>query len=119
MHELGLAAQIHRLCRRQLPPAARLHRVQLAVGELAAVEPELLRYAWEAMVGDGPDAGAALEIAWCAATQRCTSCGAVAERDAAEWKRECPGCGGTLAIEGGFELDVRGLDYTVERGAQG
>jgi hydrogenase nickel incorporation protein HypA/HybF len=119
MHELGLAAQIHAMCRQRLVPGARLQRVQLAVGELSAVEPELLRYAWQAVVGGGADAGATLDITWCVATQRCTGCGAVAERDDAEWKRECPRCGGTLAIEGGFELDVRGLDYTEERGTAG
>jgi len=117
MHELDLAARIHGMCRNRLVAGAQLECVRLAVGELAAVEPGLLRHAWDAIVDGGPDAGAVLEIEWRTARQRCAACGAAAPRDAAEWVRACPRCGGALAIEGGFELDVLGFDYTDERGA--
>jgi len=111
MHELGLATRIHRTCRRGLAPGARLERVRVAVGELAAVEPALLRFAWSAVVADGDDAAAVLEIDWRRALQRCAGCGAVAARDGMDWARACARCGGTLAIEGGCDLDVLGFDY--------
>jgi hydrogenase nickel incorporation protein HypA/HybF len=112
MHELSLATEIHRQCRSRMDgPAARLERVRLAVGELSAIEPDLLRFAWEAVTAGGPDANAALEIEWRPARQHCPACGESAERAAGAWAYVCPGCGGTLAIEGGMELDLLQFEY--------
>ena len=60
MHELGIATEIYRVSRRAGDErgAGALERVKVAVGELSAVEPDLLRFAWEAVVRDGPDDGA-------------------------------------------------------------
>jgi len=111
MHELGIAAEAHRLARANLPDAAlRLARVWLAVGELSGVDPELLRYAWEAVTAEGPDAGCALEIDWRAACQVCDACDASAERPAGSWLRECPRCSRPLRIDGGQELDLVRLE---------
>jgi hydrogenase nickel incorporation protein HypA/HybF len=108
MHELGIASEAYRLCRARVPGPGpmRLVRVRLAVGELTAVEPELLRYAWEAVTGGGPDEHCALEVEWCPCRQVCTSCGAAAERPTGSWVRACPRCGRPLRIEGGEELDI-------------
>lgn len=111
MHELGIAAEAHRLARAGLPdPALRLSRVWLAVGELSGVEPDLLGFAWEAVTGAGPDAGCALEIDWCPARQVCDACGAAAERPPGSWLERCPACDGPLRIEGGMELDLVRLE---------
>jgi hydrogenase nickel incorporation protein HypA/HybF len=111
MHELGIAAEAHRQARANLPDASlRLSRVWLAVGELSGVEPELLRYAWEAVTGEGPDAGCALEIDWRAARQVCDACDAAAERPPGSWRRACPRCAGPLRIDGGQELDLVRLE---------
>jgi len=108
VHELSLASEVYRLCRSRVerPAASRIDRVTLAIGELAAVEPDLLRYAWEAVTAEGPDAGAVLEIEWREASQVCDGCGARPERAAPAWLMSCPGCGRPLRIEGGRELDV-------------
>lgn len=109
MHELGIATETYRMCRAALDarqPGLRLVQARVAVGELSAIEPELLRYAWEAVVSDGPDRGAALEIEWRSARQTCAACGDVAGRQPGTWLRLCPRCGGSLAIEGGDELDL-------------
>ena len=112
MHELSLATEIYRLCRsRMAEPAARLERVCLAVGELSAIEPDLLRFAWEAVTAGGPDANAALEVEWRRARQTCAACGEVAERAPGAWRNVCPRCGGALAIEGGMELDLLRFEY--------
>ena len=112
MHELSLATDIHRLCRSRMDGVgARLERVRIAVGELSAVEPELLRFAWEAVTADGPDAGAVLEIDWRRARQTCGACGEITERAAGSWMLVCPRCGGVLSIEGGMELDVLQFEY--------
>jgi hydrogenase nickel incorporation protein HypA/HybF len=110
MHELSLATEVYRLCRSRAA-GGRIERVKVAVGELSAVEPDLLRYAWEAVTATGPDAGAALEIDWREAAQVCESCRAPAVRDAGGWLVACPDCGGALRVEGGRELDVLELRY--------
>jgi hydrogenase nickel incorporation protein HypA/HybF len=117
MHELNLAGEVHRACRSRLTDggAGRIERVKLAIGELAAVEPDLLRFAWEAVTADGPDAGAVLEIEWHEATQVCDGCGSRPERAAGAWRTRCPGCGRALRIEGGRQLDV--LEFTYQAAA--
>jgi hydrogenase nickel incorporation protein HypA/HybF len=112
VHELSIATEVYRVCRRQMQGhgPGRLERVKLAVGELSAVEPDLLGYAWEALLQGTPDAGAALEVEWRPARQVCEACGEVAERAAGNWLRLCPRCERPLRVEGGQELDV--LQFT-------
>jgi hydrogenase nickel incorporation protein HypA/HybF len=119
MHELGLALEVQRLCRARLEQAGpgRLERVRLAVGELSAAEPELLRFAWEAVTGGGPDAGSVLEIEWRPARQTCEHCGDIPERTSGTWLRLCPRCGGPLRVEGGRELDVLEFTYVPKSAA--
>jgi hydrogenase nickel incorporation protein HypA/HybF len=108
MHELGLAAEIHRIARRAADDRAGgpLETVTVAVGDLAAVEPQLLEFAWRAVVEGTPDAGAVLDVRWHPARQSCSSCGDVAERAAGSWLRLCPRCERPLSVTGGDELDV-------------
>ena len=83
----------------------------VSVGELSAVEPELLLYAWEAVVADGPDNGAELLIEWRPADQRCATCGEAKERASGSWMRLCPDCGMPLEVSGGAELDILDLSF--------
>ncbi|MFI5371396.1 MAG: hydrogenase maturation nickel metallochaperone HypA [Candidatus Eisenbacteria bacterium] len=115
MHELGLAMEIHRRARAHVEAnsPARLARVVVAIGELSAVEPELLRFAWQAVTTGSEDDGAVLDIEWCAAVQRCLDCGERAERATGAWLPSCPRCGRPLSIEGGTELDLLRVVLTV------
>jgi len=88
----------------------------VAVGELAAVEPELLAFAWEAVTADGPDAGARLDIEWHPARQCCPSCGDVVERQPGSWLRLCPDCESPLQLDGGHDLDI--LSFAFEAQAE-
>jgi hydrogenase nickel incorporation protein HypA/HybF len=108
MHELGIAMEIYRSCREagDARQAGRLQAVKVAIGELSAVEPDLLRFAWEAVVEDGPDKGACLEVEWHPARQTCAGCGEIEERTAGTWLRLCPRCDRPLAVHGGDELDI-------------
>jgi hydrogenase nickel incorporation protein HypA/HybF len=114
MHEMGIAIEIYRTCREAVREhgEGRLHRVRIAVGELAAVEPDLLTFGWEAVIIDGPDEGAKLEIDFCKADQRCPQCNEAKDRSEGSWLRICPDCGTPLEVRGGQELDV--LEVTFE-----
>lgn len=115
---MGIALEVYRTCRDTIDGhgGGRLQSVRLAVGELAAVEPELLEYAWEAVVADGPEAGAELEIVWCPAIQHCASCGEDKHRSEGSWMRMCPDCGLPLAVTGGDELDILDLSFDPDSG---
>jgi hydrogenase nickel incorporation protein HypA/HybF len=116
LHELSLATEIHRTCRATIDARGpgRLDSVRVAIGELAAVEPELLVYAWEAVVSGGGDAAARLEVEWHPARQTCTACGELKDRAPGTWLRICPDCGRPVRVEGGDELDVIELSYTPD-----
>lgn len=113
MHETGLAADAYRIARQAADArgGGRLESVRLVVGELAAVEPDLIAYAWEAAVAGTSDEGAKLAIEWSAAKQTCAACGEIPERAAGSWLRLCPRCDGPLAVSGGDELDVRQVSF--------
>jgi hydrogenase nickel incorporation protein HypA/HybF len=108
MHEVGVAAEIHRLGREAVAGRGpgRIEGVTVRIGDLSSVEPELLRLAWEAVVAGGPDQGASLEIEWVRARQWCPACRAEKHRSAGSWLRLCPDCDGILAVEGGTEMDL-------------
>ena len=108
MHEMGIAVEIYRVCRETAAHhgGGRIHTVRLEVGELSAVEPDLISFAWEAVTADGPHAGSKLDITWCAATQHCSSCGENKERSEGTWLRICPDCGSPLEVSGGSQLDI-------------
>ena len=97
----------------------RLERLTVAVGELSGVEPDLLRYAWEAVTVDEPERGSALTVDWHPARQTCPACGVVEDRVEGGWLRGCPGCGGLLRVDGGDELTLVELDYTLAEGEEG
>ncbi|HET9795554.1 MAG TPA: hydrogenase maturation nickel metallochaperone HypA [Thermoanaerobaculia bacterium] len=113
MHETGLAADAYRIARDAADArgGGAIESVTLVVGELSAVEPELLGFAWEAVVSGTPDARARLVVEWRRATQRCAACGEIAERAPGSWLRLCPICGDALAVTGGDELDVRSVAF--------
>lgn len=113
MHEMGIALEIYRVCREaaQAHGGGRIERVRMEIGELAAVEPDLLKFAWEAATTGSPDAGAVLEISWFSAAQHCANCGEEKRHSEGSWLRICPDCGMPLEVTGGDQLDV--IDVTL------
>ena len=118
VHELGIATEIYESCRAAVDRegSGRLQAVKVAVGELSAVEPDCLRFAWEAIVAAGPDAGCSLDIEWRPARQFCANCGEVKPRPETRWLRVCPDCWQPLRIDGGLELDVLEVSFEPEDG---
>ncbi len=121
MHELSIAQEIYRVSRAAVAArgTGRLESVKVAIGELTAVEPDLLTFAWEALVGTGPDAGSVLEVEWHPARQFCVACDAEKPRAERTWLRLCPDCGGGLRISGGEELDVLQVAFLPDGGTPG
>jgi hydrogenase nickel incorporation protein HypA/HybF len=108
MHEMGLAVEIRRIAREAVAGRGpgRIEIVRIAVGELSAVEPDLLEFAWEAAVAGTEDAASKLEVDFRPAHQTCPSCGEIAGRAPGSWLRLCPRCGDALTVSGGDDLDV-------------
>jgi Zn finger protein HypA/HybF involved in hydrogenase expression len=110
---MGIAIEVYKTCRETIDAhgGGRLQQARLAVGELSAVEPDLLTYAWEAVIEGGADSGAQLVIEWCPAVQCCATCGESKDRASGSWMRLCPDCGMPLEVSGGDELDVIDLSF--------
>ena len=117
MHEMGLAAEIYRIARGAADGRAGgpLESVTVLIGDLAAVEPELLEFAWQAVVSGTGDGNARLVVDWRRARQWCGGCGEVAERAPGSWMRLCPSCGRPLSVEGGDELEVRSVAFAESK----
>ncbi len=116
MHEMGIAIEIYQVCRQAVEANGdgRIEKVRLAVGELSAVEPDLIDFAWQAVTAETSDAGAELQISWCPAEQHCPSCGEDKDRSEGSWFRICPDCGQPLEVSGGTELDVLEVSFETE-----
>lgn len=95
-----------------------LKSIRLAVGELSAVEPELLRFAWEAVTQGSCHQGSSLEIDWCPARQFCSNCGVEKDRIKAGWELYCDVCRRPLEIRGGRELDLLEISYIEEENSR-
>ncbi|MGP1677165.1 MAG: hydrogenase maturation nickel metallochaperone HypA [Burkholderiales bacterium] len=111
MHEMALAEEILQV----VQEAARregLRRVRtlwLEIGQLSSVEPEAMRFCFEAVARDSVAAGARLEIVETAGAAWCSAC---CERVAlAELGAACPRCGGyRLRVTEGAEMRVKELE---------
>lgn len=115
MHETSIAQAILETSQKVVAEhgGTRIVRVKVAVGELSAVEPELLQYAWEAVTVEGPAQGAVLEVDFRPARQRCPACGPV-ERTPGAWLPLCLSCGAPLSVEGGNELDLVQVEFETD-----
>jgi len=114
VHELSIATELHRCCRAEVGEDGSICEVVVAIGDLSGVEPELLRFAWEAVTAGGRDDGATLTIDWCPATQTCPLCAEIREPQPGKWLRLCPTCGMPLALSGGDELDLLRIEYQLQ-----
>lgn len=119
LHELSIAQEIYRTSRAAVAGhgAGRLETVKVAVGELSAVEPDLLVFAWQALTQGGPDAASELNVEWRPARQFCAGCNADQPRSPGSWLRLCPQCGMALAVSGGDELDVLQVTFLPDEAA--
>jgi hydrogenase nickel incorporation protein HypA/HybF len=116
MHEMGIALQIIDIATASIPPdmrSARVERVNLKVGKLAAVVADSLRFCFDIVSKDTALAGAELAIEETPVVARCKDCD---ERwTIAEPVFTCPACqSGALEILSGRELDIVSIEIAQE-----
>jgi len=116
MHEMGIALRIVEIATASLPldlGAARVTKVNLRVGKLAAVVPESLRFCFSVAIKDSPLEGAILAIEEIPVVARCKDCDA-------RWTINepvfvCKKCqSGSLEILSGRELDIESIEVVEE-----
>jgi hydrogenase nickel incorporation protein HypA/HybF len=107
MHELSIASSILDRAKAvaEQNGNARVVKVGLRIGEISGVEPDALRFWFEALCRDTPMQEAVLEIDFRKRKQRCHVC--AAEFEPESLVTTCPGCGADDSVcIAGKELDV-------------
>jgi hydrogenase nickel incorporation protein HypA/HybF len=111
MHELALASSVVEIVEEQARAQGfkRVRVVRLEVGKLAGVEPEAMRFCFDAATRGTVAGGARLEIIEPPGAAWCLPCERPIEIDALG--APCPHCGRyQLQVTGGIELRVRELE---------
>ena len=111
MHEMSLCESAVQIIEEQarLQDFAAVRRVVLEVGALAAVDPDALRFCFDAVAAHGVARGAVLDIVTVPAQGWCMPCAAAV--DVARRGDPCPRCGGhQLVVDGGDALRIKELE---------
>ena len=92
MHEMGIANSILDAVRSEAAryPGSRPTKVGVRLGELAAIDPESLRFCFDALILETDLEGLLLEIEWRVRRHRCRACRR--EFEVRDYHFECPGC---------------------------
>jgi len=111
MHEMSLAEGVLQLVEETAmrEKAQRVKLVVLEIGCLSSVEPEAMRFCFEAVTSGGSGQGAALEVVVVPGEGWCMACGETVPM--AESYAACPRCGGyQLRPTGGTGMRVREIE---------
>ena len=112
VHEMSITVSILETVRDQMVKSGveRLKSVKLRIGEMAAVEPDSLRFCFKACTDGSPWEGAVLEIETVPLTGRCSNGNNVFGLEH-YFSSVCPHCGGTAAdLVSGRELDIISME---------
>jgi hydrogenase nickel incorporation protein HypA/HybF len=111
VHELSIAASILETLRVELEarPGVRASSIGLRVGVLSGVDPESLRFGFDALVADTPLYPLQVHIDLVARRQRCLDC--TFEYDVFDHDSQCPACSSLLSLSiAGDELDIAWIE---------
>ncbi|MBE9528631.1 MAG: hydrogenase maturation nickel metallochaperone HypA [Proteobacteria bacterium] len=111
MHEISLMRVILETVEQEMAKcnASALNRLTLRIGTLTAVEPDAMRFAFDAAIEKTPMEGATLDIMASALSGRCRDCGT--EFPLVEFDSPCPICSGVdIKRLTGTELDIVSID---------
>jgi len=107
MHEMGIASSVLDAVRKEAAarPGSRIVKVGLRIGEWAGVDPESLRFCFEAVASSETSEAPALEIEFLARQNQCKRCGIVFALE--RFQIECPRCGAEVTEPvSGDELEL-------------
>ena len=95
MHELGIAQSVIDAVQAEAArhTGATPLKVAVRIGELAAIDPDALRFSFDALIRETELEDLALEIEVCARRHRCNDCRT--EFDVKDFVFECPRCTST------------------------
>ncbi len=111
MHEYSIVgALIEQVAREADARGARVHRLHVAIGELAGVDVELLRTAYDTFRPETVCAGAPLDVRAVAAEWRCPRCELVLARGA---RLQCVTCGRPARLVAGDEIILERIEMEV------
>lgn len=116
MHEMSITASILEVIREQMVKSEvkRLKSIKLRIGELTAIEPDSLRFCFEASIDGSPLEGAVLEIETVPLTGRCSDCSKVFGLEQ-YLSSVCPHCGGAASdLISGRELDIVSMEVDID-----
>lgn len=111
MHEMSFAEGVLQILEEAAGSQnfSRVKTVWLEIGRLSSVEPEAMRFCFDAVTRDSLAAGARLEIIDVPGSAQCFACGRTVEIVAVY--DPCPACGGFgLHPVGGTEMRVKELE---------
>lgn len=111
MHEMALAESVLAILEEQGPAQGfgRVEAVHLEVGALSCVEPEALRFHFEAVARGSLAEGARLEMTRVPGEGWCLPCGQMVE--VGSFLDPCPHCGGhEVRVTGGEDLRIKELE---------
>jgi hydrogenase nickel incorporation protein HypA/HybF len=107
VHELSIANSVVELCAERAM-GARVLRVTLEIGCLAAVMPDAIRFCFDVCAKDTALEGATLDIIETPGRARCLDCGA--EVPLADLLGSCACGGNNLELLAGRELKIRQME---------
>jgi hydrogenase nickel incorporation protein HypA/HybF len=111
MHELGIAQSVIDAVQTESArhSGAKPSKVAVRIGELSAIDPDALRFSFDALIRESDLEGMVLEIQVCPRRHRCDGCGA--EFDVKDFDFRCPQCGSTRnECISGEELELAYLE---------
>lgn len=116
MHEMGIASSVLEAVRAEARRFAgrRICKVGVRIGELAGVDPEAMRFCFEALVQDTDLEPLELDVDYRPRRHECRNCGC--DFPSPLEGLPCPRCGGRASrLSGGEELELAYLE--VDDGA--
>ncbi len=107
MHEMGIASSVLDAARKEAAkrPGAYVLKIGLRIGEWAGVDPESLRFCFDALVSNEGAQPPSLEIEFLKRQNRCPRCGSTFALE--RFQIECPRCGAEVTEPvSGDELEL-------------
>lgn len=111
MHEMSITKSMIEIIKDEMDKSkvSQLRSVRIKVGELTAVEPDALRFCFEASTKNTPMEGASLEIEEVPLRGKCRRCGNKFRIEA--FVSRCPECSGAdIDKISGTELDIVSIE---------